>query len=75
MPAGCAGYPRACCCSWLAHGAAAPFTLRALSERFDSVDGPLEPDGYIELATDVIMTALLAPGGAPPKNRRGNGRM
>jgi hypothetical protein len=49
--------------------------LRALSERFDSVDGPLEPDGYIELATDVIMTALLAPGVAPPKNRRGNGRM
>ncbi len=58
----------------LAHGAAAPFTLRALSERFDSVDGPVEPDGYIELATDVIMAALLAPGVAPPKNRRRNGR-
>jgi hypothetical protein len=58
----------------LAHGAAAPFTLRALSERFDTVDGPVEPDGYIELATDVIMTALLAPGVAPPKSRRRNGR-
>ncbi|MDT5280854.1 MAG: hypothetical protein QOJ20_2049 [Mycobacterium sp.] len=51
----------------LAHGAAAPFTLRALSERFDCVDGPLEPDRHIELATDVIMTALLDPGAAPPK--------
>jgi hypothetical protein len=54
----------------LAHGAAAPFTFRALSERFDSVDGPREPDGYIELATDVIMTALLASGVAPRENRR-----
>jgi hypothetical protein len=51
----------------LAHGAAAPFTLRALSERFDSVDGPLEPDRHIELATDVIMAALLNPGAAPTK--------
>ena len=51
----------------LAHGAAAPFTLRALSERFDSVDGPLEPDRYIEVATDVIMAALLDPAVAPPK--------
>jgi hypothetical protein len=51
----------------LAHGAAAPFTLRALSERFDCVDGPLEPDRRIELATDVIITALLDPGAAPPK--------
>jgi AcrR family transcriptional regulator len=51
----------------LAHGAAAPFTLRALSERFDCVDGPLNPERHIELATDVIMTALLEPGAAPPK--------
>jgi AcrR family transcriptional regulator len=51
----------------LAHGAAAPFTLRALSERFDCVDGPLNPERHIELATHVIMTALLEPGAAPPK--------
>lgn len=69
MAAGCTGYT--CVLLFLlAHVAAAPFTLRALSERFDSVDGPREPDGYIELATDVIMTALLAPGVAPPENRR-----
>jgi AcrR family transcriptional regulator len=45
----------------LAHGASAPFTLRPLSERFDSVDGALEPTDHIELATDVIMAALRAP--------------
>jgi AcrR family transcriptional regulator len=50
----------------VAHGAAAPFTLRALSERFDCVDGPLDPDRHIELATDVIMTALLDSGAAQP---------
>jgi AcrR family transcriptional regulator len=49
----------------LAHGAAAPFTLGALSTRFDSVDGALEPANHIALATDLIMAALRAPG-APP---------
>jgi AcrR family transcriptional regulator len=45
----------------LAHGAAAPFTLRALSERFDVIDGPLDPACHVQLATDVIMAGLHNP--------------
>jgi AcrR family transcriptional regulator len=42
----------------IAHGAAAPFTLGPLSDRFDPVDGPLDPVVHIELATDIIVSGL-----------------
>jgi AcrR family transcriptional regulator len=42
----------------IAHGAAAPFTLGPLSDRFDSVDGPLDPVDHIELVTDIIVSGL-----------------
>jgi AcrR family transcriptional regulator len=42
----------------IAHGAAAPFTLGPLSDRFDPVDGPLDPVDHIELATDIIVSGL-----------------
>jgi AcrR family transcriptional regulator len=42
----------------IAHGAAAPFTLGPLSDRFNSVDGPLDPVEHIELATDIIVSGL-----------------
>jgi AcrR family transcriptional regulator len=42
----------------IAHGAAAPFTLGPLSDRFDAVDGPLDPVDHIELATDIIVSGL-----------------
>jgi hypothetical protein len=42
----------------LAHGAAAPLTLRPLSEKFDPLDGPLDPMAHVELATDIIVSGL-----------------
>src|ERR1700683_4598045 len=42
----------------IAHGAAAPFTLGPLSDRFDPLDGPLDPVDHIELATDIIISGL-----------------
>lgn len=45
----------------IAHGAAAPFTLRPLSDRFDRTDGPLDTDGHIELVTDIIIGGLHNP--------------
>jgi AcrR family transcriptional regulator len=42
----------------VAHGAAAPFTLGPLSDRFDPVDGPLDPVDHIELVTDIIVSGL-----------------
>jgi hypothetical protein len=42
----------------IAHGAAAPFTLGPLSDRFDPVDGPLDPVDHIELVTDIIVSGL-----------------
>lgn len=39
----------------IAHGAAAPFTLSALSERFDAIDGPLDPMQHAEFMTDIII--------------------
>jgi AcrR family transcriptional regulator len=42
----------------IAHGAAAPFTLGPLSDRFDPVDGPLDPVDHIELVTDIIISGL-----------------
>src|ERR1700756_5772959 len=42
----------------IAHGAAAPFTLGPLADRFDAVDGPLDPVEHIELVTDIIVSGL-----------------
>ncbi|MCW2903546.1 MAG: putative transposase [Streptosporangiaceae bacterium] len=42
----------------IAHGAAAPFTLGPLSDRFDPVDGPLNPVDHIEVVTDIIVSGL-----------------
>jgi AcrR family transcriptional regulator len=46
----------------LTHGAAAPYTLTALSARFDPVDGPLDELAHAELITDVTINALRRPG-------------
>jgi hypothetical protein len=46
----------------LTHGAAAPYTLTALSDRFDPVDGPLDELAHAELITDVTINALRRPG-------------
>src|ERR1700744_428649 len=56
----------------IAHGAAAPFTLGPLSDRFDPVDGPLDPIDHIELATDIIVSGLriAEPDGADSSNGR-----
>ena len=45
----------------LTHGAAAPYTLTALSARFDPVDGPLDELAHAELITDVTINALRRP--------------
>jgi AcrR family transcriptional regulator len=42
----------------IAHGAAAPFTLGPLSDRFNPLDGPLDPLDHIELVTDIIVSGL-----------------
>jgi AcrR family transcriptional regulator len=42
----------------VAHGAAAPFTLRPLSEKFDAIDGTLDPMAHVELVTDIIVSGL-----------------
>jgi AcrR family transcriptional regulator len=44
----------------IAHGAAAPFTLGPLSDRFDPIDGPLDAVTHVELVTDVIVCGLRA---------------
>ena len=44
----------------IAHGAAAPFTLGPLSERFDAIDGPLDPTEHVELVTDIIIGGITA---------------
>ena len=56
----------------IAHGAAAPFTLGPLSDRFDPVDGPLDPVDHIELATDIIVSGLriAQPDGAGSSNEK-----
>ncbi|MGB9303658.1 MAG: TetR/AcrR family transcriptional regulator [Mycobacterium sp.] len=43
----------------LAHGAAAPFTLGPLSDRFDPLDGPLDPMAHVELVTDILVSGLI----------------
>jgi AcrR family transcriptional regulator len=42
----------------LAHGAAAPLTLQALSDRFDDTDGALDPQRYADHMADVLMRLL-----------------
>jgi AcrR family transcriptional regulator len=56
----------------IAHGAAAPFTLGPLADRFNSVDGPLDPLDHIELVTDIIVSGLRVahPDGAGSSNGR-----
>jgi len=56
----------------IAHGAAAPFTLGPLSDRFNPVDGPLDPVDHIELVTDIIISGLRTaqPDGAASSHRR-----
>jgi AcrR family transcriptional regulator len=44
----------------VAHGAAAPFTLGALSQRFDALEGPFDPAEHVELVTEVIVRGILA---------------
>jgi len=59
----------------IAHGAAAPFTLGPLSDRFNPVDGPLDPVEHIELVTDIIVSGLriAQPDGAGSSNHRSGG--
>ncbi len=42
----------------VAHGAEAPYTLTALSEAFDILDGPLDPERHADDATDLIMRGI-----------------
>ena len=42
----------------IAHGAAAPFTLGPLSDRFNPIDGPLDAVAHVELVTDIIVSGL-----------------
>jgi AcrR family transcriptional regulator len=44
----------------IAHGAAAPFTLGALSDCFNPIDGPLDAVTHVELVTDIIVSGLRA---------------
>ena len=57
------------------HGAEAPFTLTALSEAFDRIDGPLDPECHADEMTDLIMRGITlvdsdAPVGATSALRR-----
>ena len=58
----------------VAHGAASPFTLKPLSDRFDPLDGRLDVNTHIEQVTDVIVAGLRSPTepgtGRQPKRRR-----
>lgn len=56
------------------HGAEAPFTLTALSEAFDDLDGPLDPERHADDMTDLIMRGIIvdeadAPMGATSAQR------
>jgi len=42
----------------VALGAAAPYTLTALSSHFDDLDGPLDPAEHARVITDVIIAGL-----------------
>ncbi len=41
------------------HGAEAPYALTALSEHFDVIDGPLDPERHADDMTDVIMRGIV----------------
>lgn len=43
----------------VSHGAEAPFTLTALSDAFDPIDGPLDPDRHADDVTDLILRGIL----------------
>lgn len=43
----------------VAHGAEAPYTLTALSDAFDHLDGPLDPDRHADDVTDLILQGIL----------------
>ncbi|MGI9613186.1 MAG: TetR/AcrR family transcriptional regulator [Acidimicrobiales bacterium] len=46
----------------LTHGATAPYTLTALSSRFDELDGPLDPTHHAQLMADLLVNGLaMAP--------------
>ena len=40
------------------HGAEAPYTLVALSEAFDVIDGPLDPERHADDMTDLLMRGI-----------------
>jgi hypothetical protein len=42
----------------VAHGAAAPFTLRALSDQFNQLDGRLDPEVYAENMAEAVLRTL-----------------
>ncbi|OBJ04635.1 hypothetical protein A5624_26660 [Mycobacterium sp. 1482292.6] len=44
----------------VAHGAAAPFTLGPLSDKFDSLDGPLDPTEHVDLVTEILIGGITA---------------
>ena len=43
------------------HGAEAPFTLTALSDVFDAIDGPLDPEAHSLMMADVLIAGLRLP--------------
>ncbi len=45
----------------LTHGATAPYTLTALSRRFDDLDGALDPAEHARLMADLLIDGLAAP--------------
>lgn len=47
----------------LTHGATAPYTLTALSGRFDDLDGPFDPAEHARLTADLLVDGLAR--GAP----------
>jgi len=49
------------------HGAEAPYTLTALSEAFDSIDGPLDPERHADDMTDLIMRGITVDTGETPE--------
>ncbi len=42
----------------VAHGAEAPYTLTALSDAFDEIDGPLDEGAHVDAVTNLIMRGL-----------------
>lgn len=44
----------------MTHGAAAPFTLAALSRHFDEADGEVDDDEHAQALADIIVAGLLA---------------